>query len=562
LRWLAFDDARRRVHAGTLMREYAARVSALARELRAIERRSWTNASAHTAGSSRAYALRHADERSRAAYGDLSRDTDLSRNDDDMTRAESTSPPVRVYLIDQQSIARAALRHWLGHSGRFAVVGASGDIHAAIGEMRALRPDVVLLDLVLPGVLEAQAVDLVLRALPDLSVVIVTHRADAASVRSAMSRGARAFVSKDADELELLRELESACAGTTSASRAFPFPTPVRASAEARTPDGSLTSSTLRVTESVMSESKKPKVHSMKRILVAVDAEGFSDHAVRAGCELGRALDAKVELLHVVGSPALDWEYVESVREASQESGLLSAATRSMQRHVKSLLADPKYGQVRVEDLVRVLPGHPARVILREAERTAADFVVLGMHRRKGFVDFGGTARQVLAGAPRSVWMQKQAFAPIRTILAPVDLSPESMSALASACSLASAFRARVRAIHCFQGAGMLVAAWPEYPDFGSAYALDEARAASRTEFEHAMRAFDWRGVEHESDFLDGDPVRKILDLSSSVDLVVMGTHGRTGLASAVLGNVAYSVMKHIEKPVLAIRHAERDRGA
>jgi DNA-binding NarL/FixJ family response regulator len=139
-----------------------------------------------------------------------------------MKRAQPTIPPVRVYLIDHQSIMRAALRHWLGRHGRFAVVGASGDLHAAIDEMRVRRPDVLLLDLVLPGVLEVEAVDLVLRALPNLPVVIVTHRADEASVRRAMSSGARAFVSKDADEDELLKALESACAATCAQRAELP----------------------------------------------------------------------------------------------------------------------------------------------------------------------------------------------------------------------------------------------------------------------------------------------------------------------------------------------------
>ena len=148
---------------------------------------------------------------------------------------DSSSRPLRVYLVDHQSIVRAALKHWLGRAGRFAVVGASGDVHAAIEEMRARKPDVLVLDLVLPGMRETEAVDLVLRALPDLAVVIVTHRAESASIERAMACGVRAYVSKDAEESELLLALESARTGTPFVSPCF-----ARESRDARDADGQM----------------------------------------------------------------------------------------------------------------------------------------------------------------------------------------------------------------------------------------------------------------------------------------------------------------------------------
>jgi len=307
-----------------------------------------------------------------------------------------------------------------------------------------------------------------------------------------------------------------------------------------------------------MSKTTVARPLTIECVLVAVDAEGLSDHAVRAGFELARAFHAKVEMLHVVGSPALNWEYVEDVRSAAANAGLLTTAWKAMTAHLAELLSDPKYGDVRVDDLVRVIPGQPARVILHQARETRADVIVLGMHKQRGFMDFGSTARHVLAGAPKAVWLQKEPFAPIRTILVPVDLSSDSLHALSSACAMAKVVRARIRAVHVFQGASFMVGVWPDYPDFGSAYAIDDIRQSSEAEFDRAMNAFDWQGVEHATEFFDGDPIHKIVELAQKADLVAMGTHGRTGLASAVLGNVAYSVMKHTEKPVLAIRHPER----
>jgi nucleotide-binding universal stress UspA family protein len=296
------------------------------------------------------------------------------------------------------------------------------------------------------------------------------------------------------------------------------------------------------------------------QFLVAVDAEGLSDHAVRAGLALAKLFHAKVELLHAVGSPAFDWEYVDDVRAAAANAGIMTTAWEAMTAHVAGLVPARERQTLKVDDLVRVLPGQPAKVILREAEDLKADVIVLGLHKRHGLVDFGSTARTVLAHAPQAVWFQRRPFREIRQVLVPVDMSPDSLSALATACAMAKVLHARVRAVHCFQSTNFITGVWPGYPDFGAACAIDDARQAAEADFERAMNAFDWSGVEHTWDFFDGEPIAKILELAGEADLVVMGTHGRTGLSSILLGNVAYSVMKLVDTPVLAIRHAKMRR--
>ena len=63
--------------------------------------------------------------------------------------------------------------------------------------------------------------------------------------------------------------------------------------------------------------------------------------------------------------------------------------------------------------------------------------------------------------------------------------------------------------------------------------------------------------MEWTSRFAEGRSVPTILESQDSIDLIVMGSHGRTGLNAAVLGNTAYSVLRKAEVPVLAIRRPE-----
>ncbi len=301
-----------------------------------------------------------------------------------------------------------------------------------------------------------------------------------------------------------------------------------------------------------------PQLEAPRVLLAGVDAEGLGDHALDAALALEKALGARLVLVHAVGTAALDWEIVEDPRETAKNTGILEQATRVMLAHVRNRLRARGEDGRRAEELLRVVLGPPARVLLDEARELDADVVLLGRHKRRGWVDFGSTVRAVIARAPKAVWLQSTPVLPIRAILCPVDLSEESLRALGHACGLAQLWGARLDVLHVFQSSRYLLSTWPEYPDFGAPFALEELRSAERAEFARALDGFDWHGVRHELRFLEGEPQECILDLAHAHDLVVLGTHGRTGLASALLGNVAYSVLRRCEKPVLAIRHAER----
>ncbi len=302
----------------------------------------------------------------------------------------------------------------------------------------------------------------------------------------------------------------------------------------------------------------EPRATELKQFLVGIDADGLADHALQAALQLASAIDANVEVVHAVGSALPHWEYQDDPRDAAKAKGLFTTATTATIAHVERLLADVKFTGARAQDMVRVIEGPPAKVLLEEARRLDADVVFLGTHRRRGVVDFGSTVRAVLAKAPKSVWIQPEPVRPLKRILAPVDLSDDSLRALSHAVSLAKRIGASVHAIHVFQSTEYMVPAWPDYPDYGREYVVDGVRRSRREAFEKEMSDFDWRGAAHEAEYLEGEPIETILELSRTHDLIALGTHGRTGLASVLLGNVAYSVLKRAETPVWAIRHPER----
>jgi nucleotide-binding universal stress UspA family protein len=310
------------------------------------------------------------------------------------------------------------------------------------------------------------------------------------------------------------------------------------------------------------------------RIVVGVDDAGLSDHAVRQGIELGRLLHARVGLVHAVPTLPDTWPGLDPVRSVALTSELLTGAHKVINEHVRSLVgaqdreAPASAGAAASAtavlhappggDPVRVIPGPPAKVLLEEVRPRSSDWIVLGGHRKRDLLDFGSTMRAVFAKSTVAVWVQSHPVHAIERILVPVDLSEESMRALATACALAKVLNARVHALHCFNLGMSVMPGAIDYAAYGAAFPTEDVLRAQRANFEDAMKKFDWRGVDPTIEFIEGIPTEVILDRSRTSDLIVMGTHGRTGLASVVLGGTAYAVLRRSEKPVLVTRHTER----
>jgi nucleotide-binding universal stress UspA family protein len=299
----------------------------------------------------------------------------------------------------------------------------------------------------------------------------------------------------------------------------------------------------------------QPTPHVPHDILVAVDAGPLSDAAIEQALELARRFDARLELVHAVAVPMPTWVLVPEPAGMASGTDEPRRAREHVVAHVAGLLTARHEARLRASEIVKTIAGRPSKVILDRAREIPADLIVLGALRRRPAIDFGSTARAVLAKSPCPVWVQPGAVTKIGRILVPVDMSDESMLALATARELAIRFQASVSALHAFDAGRIVAVPWDGFPTVAE---FQQVRAASFEAFEKAMADFDWGGVEHDVSFVDGLPAHAILERSRDADLIVMGTHGRTGLASVLLGSVAYHVLKHTTRPVLVVRKPGR----
>jgi len=287
------------------------------------------------------------------------------------------------------------------------------------------------------------------------------------------------------------------------------------------------------------------------RILAAVVPGGLSDAAVDFAAQLAQRAGAQLELVHVLAVPTL-----LGLRLSGSELELLNkdrrekvAAELSAHFATQGALSE---GSQRVVDRLRVLAGHPPKVMLEEARRTHADLIVLGASGKRKELDLGGVARAVMSQTPCPVLLVPRAVPRVRKLLVPIDLSEASLKALAVARDWAALHGANLLAIHCFSIPELVAYGIPEAPLAPMDLAVDELRAAAKQRFDDEMSRFDWRGVPWDARLFDDTPEQTIHEIQDGFDLIVLSTHGHTGLAAALLGSVAYNVLRRARTPVLA----------
>jgi len=129
-----------------------------------------------------------------------------------MSAIPATAPAINIVLADDHEIVRTGLRLLLQGEADMHVVGEAGDVPGAVRLVGASRPDVLVLDLNMPGPSSLTAIAEVKGA---CAVVVLTMQSDPAFAREALRAGARAYVLKEAAGAELVTAVRTAAGGGT-----------------------------------------------------------------------------------------------------------------------------------------------------------------------------------------------------------------------------------------------------------------------------------------------------------------------------------------------------------
>jgi two-component system response regulator NreC len=111
---------------------------------------------------------------------------------------------IRVIVVDDHAVVRSRLRQVLEAEDDIEVVAEAGDLHGAVFEARAHKPDVILIDVVMPGARGIEAVPAVLKEARDAKVLLLSMQDDPRYVHEAFAAGASGYVLKEVADGEIV----------------------------------------------------------------------------------------------------------------------------------------------------------------------------------------------------------------------------------------------------------------------------------------------------------------------------------------------------------------------
>jgi two-component system response regulator NreC len=120
---------------------------------------------------------------------------------------------IRVLIVDDHAVVRSGLHLLLDAEADIEVCGEAGDVRSAVFETRAQKPDVILMDVVMPDQSGIEGVPLVLKEAPDAQVLVLSMQDDPRYVREAFAAGAAGYVLKEAVDAEVVSAVREVAGG-------------------------------------------------------------------------------------------------------------------------------------------------------------------------------------------------------------------------------------------------------------------------------------------------------------------------------------------------------------
>ena len=120
---------------------------------------------------------------------------------------------IRIFIADDHAVLRAGLRLLLQTQDDMEVVGEAGDFAETLAQLQTVQPDIITLDLSMPGGLGLKALEKIRETAPESRVIVLTMHDDPAYLRTALAMGACGYVVKSAADTELISAIRAVYQG-------------------------------------------------------------------------------------------------------------------------------------------------------------------------------------------------------------------------------------------------------------------------------------------------------------------------------------------------------------
>jgi len=272
----------------------------------------------------------------------------------------------------------------------------------------------------------------------------------------------------------------------------------------------------------------------LERLLVASDGTEFSTAAIDAALVIAQRSQARVRIIHLLSG--------NGIGPAAGASELPASRLEQAREHLDAVERKASAAGIACETEVVETNLHFYLEIVRQADQMNADLIVMARQGPRGMarVRLGETTAKVIGHAHCSVLVvPRDTGISGRHLILATDGSPYSEMATRMSATFAKVLRAPVTAIS---------AILPSH----SAQRQEEAAAAIR----HAADSLSRQDIQADAELVHGRPDELTLQTAAlkSADLIVVGSHGRTGLQRAMLGSVSERIIDAATMPVLVAK--------
>ena len=300
-----------------------------------------------------------------------------------------------------------------------------------------------------------------------------------------------------------------------------------------------------------------------KKILCATDFSEYSEYAMRYATAFAKISAGTIDCVHVVDTGfvkdgSMDGVYVSGADLQRSLDAIKATAEKELEHFIR------KEHFLGVDMTPHLREGHAANEIVKLADEIGADLLIIATHGRSGLerLVFGGTCDKVLRLSktpvlaikhPEHEALEEDGSLKINRILCPLDFSEFSRSGLGLAADLARQFNSTIVLAH-------VVDARFDYPEWTAQVAMNTSEQLAKSAEENLKSVAEgMEGLETEIVVTKGIPHRILIEKTkeNDIDLVIIATHGRKGLAHALLGSVTEKVVRSAGCPVLTIRPSE-----
>lgn len=291
-------------------------------------------------------------------------------------------------------------------------------------------------------------------------------------------------------------------------------------------------------------------MRQLRRIIVGHDLRVGGETALRSAALLAKRCGAALRLVHVI-EPQRSYQRIShpltspyTVEEIAQKTGA----------RLQALAVSSELAHLQVEYEVRI--GKPFAELIIARRAWQADLIAVGSASQEEVHFLGSTSERVVRKAMVPVLVAKKALSAwSKTFLLPTDFSDCAKKAAGEALWLAESFSGRIVFLHVVDLYPLYSVAYTD--DFGVSVPLPPPAPESiESEWQDFLSGLPLEKVEWEKCTEEGEAATTILRQAEQkqADLIVMGTHGRTGLEYMLLGSVAEKIVRRTHCPVLTIR--------